>query len=125
MLGTTIFLLHVLVLSFISDLISGSPSSLQISSSGGARTAYPSYIGEYELVGSGNGPIYKHLSEQAYLYKNGPHQWAVGETITVDDAKFVTYTEKEFYNPPKEGWQYNDRGIFISDPTLVLRFLDI
>ena len=94
---------------------------LKISSYGGARENWPGLMGTYKLTNRkySNLPVYKHLTEEAYLYVNELDDWVVNDELGIVATLFA-HRQTNSDKPPRTGWNYAD-GDWESDPSLTVQ----
>ena len=95
-----------------------------LSSSGGIKTKYPSFLGLYRRTGdlanfpgncNPNLPIYKHESAEFFLYVNCYNDWVVR---SAPDPNIGSVWSDNYGFPPTSGWKYWSDGVVESDTSM-------
>jgi len=95
-----------------------------LSSSGGIKTKYPSFLGLYRRTGdlanfpgncNPNLPIYKHESADFFLYVNCYNDWVVR---SAPDPNIGSVWSDNYGFPPTSGWKYWSDGVVESDTSM-------
>jgi len=91
---------------------------LVVSSSGGALRKYPNSFGVYELTKKMyyGRPVFKHASEQLYLFFNSYKHWTISTSL--NPTKGNVYTDESKEIPTSEGWKYWNSKVWKEDPTM-------
>ena len=116
---------------------SGLPSAFNVSSSGGARDAWPTAMGVYRITKKSfqdylqssllpavffdeNLNVYKHETEERYLYMDLDRKWVIHDEVTLNGA-YLYAACLSYINcwPHTTKWLYG-AGI-LSDPSLTVQ----
>ena len=95
-----------------------------MSSSSGAKDAWPTLMGVYRLTGDvfSDLPVYKHETEESYLYMDSDDDWSVSnEVIPLPVSSLYSDRDQNSNLPPTTGWTY-DAG-FLSDPLMRVKLI--
>ena len=89
-----------------------------MSSSGGALQKYPNYFGVYKLTKKlyYGKPVFKHSSEQVYLFFNSYKDWVIFTSLSPDRAHM--YADESKNIPTSEGWKYWNSKVWKEDTTM-------